>query len=306
VIPTRDRAELLRHTLRSVREQTAPPARVVVADDGSTDDTERVVRDAGAVWIHRPGGGWGVAGGRNAGFDHVTTEFVSFLDSDDLLLPSALETLERALSDAPGAPFAYGKGLAARPEGGEWVPEGLIGPDPDELEDPLGAIFARNSVPSCGALVRTAAFREVGGYDEEVRWSEDHNLWIRLAVRGAPIYVDELVCVHRRHGSQWHTPQLAARDAPKLAELARADPLLEAWLPRRFGVELCEVAIAVAKEEPLRLPTTVFRSMRGRRRKPAILNHCARHFVARRRRGRAGRQLLDARADVRSWLSSYP
>jgi glycosyltransferase involved in cell wall biosynthesis len=305
VIPTRDRAALLRQTLRSVREQTVPPARVIVADDGSTDDTERVVSEAGAERIHRPGGGWRVAGARNAALPEVTTELVGFLDSDDLMLPGALETLARALAADPEAPFAYGQGLAARREPGGWVPEGLIGPDPEELEEPLGAMFARNSVPSCGALVRTAAIRSVGGYDEEVEWSEDHHLWIRLARLGAPAYVDEVVGVHRRHPGNRHTPRLAARDSPKLLELARAEPALEAWLPRRSGVELCEVAIAVAREEPLRVPGTVWRLMRGRRGKRAILAHSARQFAARRRWAREGRRLFDADADLRRWLSPY-
>jgi glycosyl transferase family 2 len=305
VIPTRDRAGLLRQTLRSVREQTVPPAQVVVADDGSTDDTERVVSEAGALRIHRPGGGWGPAGARNAAMEEVTTELVAFLDSDDLLLPGALEALQRALSGAPDAPFAFGRGLAAHVEDGRWVSEGLIGPDPGELEDPLGALFARNSVPSGGALVRTAAFRQVGGYDEEVEWSEDHNLWIRLARLATPVYVEDLICVHRRHRGNRHTPRLAALDSPKLDEISRAEPSLQPWLPKRHGVELCEVAIGVAKEEPLRIPATVRRLMRGQRGKRAILVHCARHFAARRRWGREGRRLLDARADLRGWLSSY-
>ncbi len=52
VIPTKNRAELLRQTLRSIDEQSTLAAEVIVADDGSTDETERVVREFGARHLH--------------------------------------------------------------------------------------------------------------------------------------------------------------------------------------------------------------------------------------------------------------
>src|SRR4051794_41227598 len=67
VIPVRDRATLLAVTLRTVREQTAPPGEVIVADDGSGDGSPEVAARAGARVLRRPQGGWGAAGGRNPG-----------------------------------------------------------------------------------------------------------------------------------------------------------------------------------------------------------------------------------------------
>src|SRR4051812_50068805 len=67
VIPVRDRATLLAVTLRTVREQTAPPGEVIVADDGSGDGSPEVAARAGARVLRRPQGGWGAAGARPPG-----------------------------------------------------------------------------------------------------------------------------------------------------------------------------------------------------------------------------------------------
>src|SRR3954451_18633051 len=67
VIPVRDRATLLAVTLRTVREQTAPPGEVIVADDGSGDGSPEVAARAGARVLRRPQGGWGAAGGGGGG-----------------------------------------------------------------------------------------------------------------------------------------------------------------------------------------------------------------------------------------------
>jgi len=305
VIPAKNRAELLSQTLRSIHEQTVPPDTVLVADDGSTDATADVARRAGAVWIPNPRGDWGPARARNAALERVDTELVAFVDSDDLLLPRALEELRDRLEEEPAAPFAYGKALSARRTAFGWEVESLIGAEAAELEHPVRALFIRNSVPSSGALARTDVVRAVGGYDEHLTWSEDHHLWIRLALRGAPVYADELVCIHRRHGSNRHIPHTAHADAETIVDLAKRDAELAACLPERLGVELCEVALSTLKERPLNGPRIVLRLLRGRRGKAGIVLHSFRHWRARRRLRRAGRRLWDGSADVSSWLATY-
>ena len=129
VIPTKDRAALLAQTLRSVAEQTVRVGDVIVADYGSTDSTSELLRQAGATHVCNPAGGWGPAAARNAGLARVETEFVTFVDSDDLLLPGAIESLLLALGRRQDAPFSFGQGLAAARLADGWAPHGSIGPD---------------------------------------------------------------------------------------------------------------------------------------------------------------------------------
>jgi glycosyltransferase involved in cell wall biosynthesis len=306
VIPTRNRAELLALTLRSVAEQTAPVARIIVADDGSTDSTGDVVRAAGATHVRKPTGGWGAAGARNAGLARVGTKYVTFVDSDDLLLPGAIEALVSALRDRRDAPFAFGRGLAAArlPDG--WMPHGAIGPDRREAQALLASLYTRNSVPSSGALVRTEVARDIGGWDPAIRFVEDHDFWVRLARHGEPVHVPELVSVYRIHAGNRHTPMIARADAERIVSLAEGDPRLLPYVPDRLGVELCEVVIAAVKA---RRPGQAFAAasdlLLRRRGRARIVRRLILHFRARRSWGRQGGELWQARPELRDWLASY-
>jgi glycosyltransferase involved in cell wall biosynthesis len=306
VVPTKDRAELLDQTLRSIAEQTAPAAEVIVADDGSTDHTADVVARHGATLVRNRDGGWGAAGGRNAGLERVTTELVAFVDSDDLLLPGALAALAGGLSRAPEAPFAFGQGLSAARLDAGWTPHGVIHPDPEELAGLSGSLYARNSVPSSGALVRAEHARAIGGFDTSLRFVEDQDFWVRLAARGEPVHVPELVCVYRIHPDNRHTPTTARLDAERVTGLAEGNPRLLAKVPERLGVELCEITIAALKaRRPGVAARAAWRLMARRPRRLRIAGRLLRHFRARRAWNREGADLWATRRELRDWLASY-
>lgn len=307
VIPTKDRADLLALTLGSVAAQSRPPAEVVVADDGSTDHTPEVVRAAGAVLLENPAGGWGPSAARNAGFERASSPLVHFVDSDDLLLPEALERLAAALERDPDAPFAYGRGLAARRDDRGWEPDSLIRPHDAELREPLCSLFARCYVPSGGAMVRTEAMRSVGGFDPQVRWGEDHHLWVRLALRGTPASIQEVACIHRRHAGNTQeaaTHLLVGR--PAMLGLADAEPRLRPCLPRKLGVELCEVAVGLAKaRRPGPALAESARTLSSRGGRGTILAEAARHFRRRRAARREALELWESSPELRDWLAAY-
>jgi glycosyltransferase involved in cell wall biosynthesis len=305
VVPTKDRAGLLQQTLGSVREQTAPVAAVIVADDGSADNTDEVARRTGVVYVRNPAGDWGPAAARNAGLERVETEYVAFLDSDDLLLPGAIQALLSALRSRAEAPFAFGRGLAAARLPSGWAPRGVIAPDDGELANLLGSIYVRNSVPSSGALVRTEVAREIGGWDRDLRFAEDHDFWVRLARQGEPVHVPEVVSVYRVHPGNRHTPAIAWEATERIIGLADRDPRLLPHVPDRLGVELCEVAIAAVKA---RRPADAVRAAgRALSRGPrvATLHRSVRHFRARRSWNREGAELWHRRGELRDWLASY-
>ena len=305
VVPTKDRAQLLDQTLRSIAEQRRPPAAVIVADDGSTDDTAAVVEGHGATLVRNPEGGWGAAGARNAGLERVETELVAFVDSDDLLLPGALAALADGLAGAADAPFAFGQGLSAARNGSGWTPHGLIHPAPAELRALAGSLYARNSVPSSGALVRTGHARAIGGFDAGLTYVEDQDFWVRLALRGEPVHVPELVCVYRIHPENRHAPTTARLDAERVTALSAGEPRLAAQVPERLGVELCEVTIAAIKA---RRPAEAARAgvrLLGRRPRAATLRRVVRHFRDRRSWNREGAEVWRRRGELREWLASY-
>lgn len=306
VIPTKDRALVLAQTLRSVGEQTLAPHQIVVADDGSTDETEKIARAAGAVYVFKEGGGWGVAGGRNAGLEQVSTEYVAFLDSDDLLRPRALEVMGRALAQRPQAPFAYGRAVAAWREDHGWCPHALMATEARELARPLCSLFGRNSVHSSCAVSRTSAVRDIGGYDPGVRFSEDHHLWVRLAQRGDPAHCPEVLSVYRHHTGNIFAPADMIGDRDAFRALADADPRLATCWPDWLGTHLLEtVAETARRRRPRDITRSLSAHLRRESRRPRIIAAAAEHFRRRRRLWRAGQELWAGDAELRAWLASY-
>jgi glycosyltransferase involved in cell wall biosynthesis len=306
VIPTFDRLELLRATLRSVEEQERPASRIVVVDDGSTDGSaEWVEAETTATVLRNPGGGWGPARARAEGSRLAEAELIAFLDSDDLLLPSALRDLGAALEGAPAAPFAFARALVAAREPGGWRATGLIRPEPEELRDPLPALFARNFVPSVGTLLRAAALERIGGYPTDVTFAEDHYFWIRLAQLGDPIYVDALTAVYREHGGGRHTPGRAEAEADAFLALIDADPRLAPARAGRLGVGLTESAAPSFPRDPLGLVRKLRAALAGQPEKERILRAAASFWRGRRARDAAGRRLWDEDPALRAWLARY-
>src|SRR5215211_4198690 len=105
VIPTYNRAGFIVETINSVLAQTDADFEVVVVDDGSTDDTQNVVRrDFGHVdkvrYVRQANAERGAA--RNRGIREARGQFVIFLDSDDLMRPDHLSALRGIIEERPG------------------------------------------------------------------------------------------------------------------------------------------------------------------------------------------------------------
>ena len=102
IIPTYNRAPLISEAIDSVLAQTFTDFEIIVVDDESTDDTEAVVKAYGdrVTYVWTPNGGTGHA--RNVGMQHATGEYLTFLDSDDVLYPYALDLETRLLERFPG------------------------------------------------------------------------------------------------------------------------------------------------------------------------------------------------------------
>lgn len=246
VIPTFNRATLLPEAVDSVLAQTPPPARLVVVDDGSTDDTSAVFKarygqDERVEYLYQ--GNAHVSAARNRGWQHVleadpATEAILFLDSDDRLLPDALTRLTAALTAHSTAVLAYGRpryvDARGNPSELRWDFEDFEG-DADTIWKPL---LHRNFICSASAaLVRTGPLRDCGGWDTAFVFAEDWDLWLRLALAGgaftraageAPTFA------YRRHDGSLTTMARARREANEEA-IYRKHLALVAGEPNRHA-----------------------------------------------------------------------
>src|SRR5437870_4358399 len=113
IIPVYNRAAMLREAVASVLAQTYRPIEILVIDDGSTDDTPRVVDELAQMHpqeirvIHQGNTGAGLA--REAGRQTARGEFIQHLDSDDLLLSQKFEKQVEGLREHPECGVSYRK-----------------------------------------------------------------------------------------------------------------------------------------------------------------------------------------------------
>lgn len=108
IIPTYNRASLVTRAIESVLAQEGASLEILVVDDGSTDNTEAMLAQYGnAIRVIRQDNG-GVEKARNRGVELAEGEFVWFLDSDDQLLPGALEALVGGMKMHSAADVLYG------------------------------------------------------------------------------------------------------------------------------------------------------------------------------------------------------
>ena len=307
VIPTFNRRDLLEQTLRSVFDQSAPPAEVIVVDDGSDDGTAELLGGLPVTAVvHNPDGGWGPSRGRNEGLNRVKSPLVAFLDSDDLLLPRALELLGSALAADPRPTFAFGTCLLAGHGQDGWQIEGEMGPEPADLLDPLRSLYARNFVPSVGTVVRTAAALAVGGFPRVTAFAEDHYFWLLLARDADPVFVTELTGVHRTHPGNRHTPARAEEELEAFLALAVEDRRLEAAVPDRLGVGLAESLGPAVKSGDVGATVRALRShLLSRPYKTAILRRAGHHVRSRHHREAQSRTRRSNDEQLTAWLADH-
>ena len=195
LIPTYNRKVYLRETLESVFAQTYKDYEVVVVDDGSTDGTEEMLNKGGYnaryYWVDHIGQ-YAV---RNRLIQLAQGEYITFVDSDDLLFPDAIERLIKVVEAHGPNVIAYGAHVGVD-EKGRYVkrkqrllPSGNI----------TAELFEFIYVHSCGMMCAKKLFEEVGGFDTSLRCCAFYKLLLKLSVKYKFISVEEPTFKRRRH-----------------------------------------------------------------------------------------------------------
>jgi glycosyltransferase involved in cell wall biosynthesis len=159
----------------------------------------------------------GVAAARNRGAREGGTEWVAFLDADDVWLPTKLErqwnrVRESGLAAAFTAVALVAEDLAP-------LPGGRVSSLRDDLE---ALLLHTESIPqgtSSTLLVRYTTFAEIGGYDETLSTMADWDLLIRLRLRTAFAYVAEQLVLYRR-GTMSRNVALLEHDSTRILQKA--------------------------------------------------------------------------------------
>jgi glycosyltransferase involved in cell wall biosynthesis len=220
VIAAYEAAATVAEAVESALGQTAPPADVVVVDDGSTDDIEGVLGPYLDRIIFRRKENGGEASAKNLAARTASGEFVVILDADDLFLSGRLEALGELAAARPDLDIlttdAYLEvgGVVVRrcyEEGMRFV-----------VDDQRRGILENNFIFGLAA-VRRSSLLEAGGFDESIRWTTDWDCWIRLILSGSRAGLVDAPLARYRLGSGNLSAQRARLIAGRLATLEKAE-----------------------------------------------------------------------------------
>lgn len=180
VIPAYNAAPFIHRAVDSVLSQTFADFELLVVDDGSSDDTLRVLARYGDRLRALPQRNSGPAAARNHGLSAACGEYVAFLDADDHWLPEKLERQVQLMERRPDVGFCSTATAVVNPAGeivGSWPCRPDAAPFPDVLFTQSSLISGSTS----GVLARRKLIESLGGFDETLRGFEDPDLWIRLS-----------------------------------------------------------------------------------------------------------------------------
>lgn len=245
VIPAFNHAEYLAAAIESARAQTAP-VEVIVVDDGSTDDTARVL--AGIVGTppvkselrvlivpHA-----GVSQARNRGLAEARGEFVMFLDADDVIAPTKIEEQLAAFSPEIGwvlcdvliedetrrvTETASARYRYAQRQLGGWI---------------RGQLAASNFIPVMAPLVRRSVLGDAVRFSDTLE-PEDWHFWYAVAAHARVRYVPKVLATYRKRRigrSRSSALAVAPVDGPVVLNLGCGTPGAPSWHPMPGCVNL--------------------------------------------------------------------
>lgn len=202
VIPAYNAAAHVGEALASVFAQTFPADEVIVVNDGSPDtpDLERALEPYRGRIVYLEQENLGPSAARNAGLLKARAPYVAFLDSDDLWEPHHLAEQMRSLREDPTLDLIYTDALLF----GEGVPPGLTFMQAAPSRGPVTfeslLRFDCSIITSC-VTARRQSVLDAGLFDPKFFRSEDYDLWVRMAFRGARLaYRRQVTARHRVHG----------------------------------------------------------------------------------------------------------
>jgi alpha-1,3-rhamnosyltransferase len=202
VVPSYNHARFVETTLRSVFRQTLQPARLLVIDDGSADDSprriENVLSDCPFPCELIARENRGLCATLNEGLSKTSGEYFAYLASDDLWLPDFLSARVHMLDARPRAALAYGHAYLID-EAGEIVDCTLDWADYSD-GDARGMLLEETVAPMSPTVAYRRDALERHGWNERARL-EDYELYLRLSAEGEFAFDPRVLSAWRRHGS---------------------------------------------------------------------------------------------------------
>jgi glycosyltransferase involved in cell wall biosynthesis len=201
ILPTYNRGWIVKEAIDSVLDQDYDHYELIVVDDGSTDDTPRLLSSYGDRLRVIRKANRGVSAARNTGIRAAKGKLIALLDSDDMWLPGKLSVQIDFFDTHPRALICQTEEI--------WIRNGVrVNPGKRHLKQG-GMIFERSLglclVSPSAVMMRKVLLDEVGLFDEDLPACEDYDLWLRVGWK-YPVHLIPAALIVKRGG---HADQLS-------------------------------------------------------------------------------------------------
>jgi glycosyltransferase involved in cell wall biosynthesis len=195
IVPAYNCESTVRQTITSIQAQTLSDIEIIVINDGSTDQTLNIlttILDKRLKICSYENGGLSVA--RNRGIVHASSQYISFIDADDLWVPDKLELQLAALKSNPDAGVAYSWTTCMDNEGNNFYP----GVKASFQGNVYSHLLVCNFIASgSNVLLRREVIDAVGEFDSTLKSCEDWDYWLRVAPNWDFVVVPKSQIIYR-------------------------------------------------------------------------------------------------------------
>jgi len=206
IIPAYNSEKFIRETVFSVLNQSLKPREILVIDDGSTDQTGKIVKDLGRrhkiiEYVYQNNKGLSAA--RNTGIKKSQFQYIAFLDSDDVWKRNKLEkqvlVFQKTQFSKLGLVYCDYNDISENGKVLKNYPSFKI--NKNVRGNVIKYLLSGNKISGSGSgvLVKKECFEKVGLFDERLITAEDWEMWLRISKKFSIDYVDEMLVSIRRH-----------------------------------------------------------------------------------------------------------
>jgi hypothetical protein len=225
VVPAYNAAAFIGQALASIQQQSTPIDEIIVVDDGSSDDTEAIVRSCApeALYISQCNQGPSVA--RNRGIEAASGEWIAFLDADDQWTREKTTAQLSVLKKHPELRLIASDMKEVDAHGNEITASVLAKHQQQAfyqalngapLPNALARLVTKNFIPTGTVLVQRQALLQAGLFNPHIRFGEDLELWAKIACHHPMTCLPAIHMLRRQHATNTTT-----HTGPMLKDLTR-------------------------------------------------------------------------------------
>jgi len=210
IIPTFNAGRFIVVAVESIRQQGAAVREIIIVDDGSTDDTPELVAELGEGIRYVRQENSGPSAARNLGVKLATSPLIAFLDADDAWTPNKIAEQLPVFQAHADVGLVASDMAETDVDGRVIIPSVLeahnllsffqeLGGTP--VPQALRRLVEKNFVPTGTVIARKELLMELGGFNPEIRYGEDLELWAKVASRRPIVCLPRVHMLRRQHGA---------------------------------------------------------------------------------------------------------